>query len=161
LADFVRNKVSGKHSERTVKQEIPLILRMYSPAKSQIEDSLDTPLSSLKLIMAVEGSHSYHSFSGQQANLPIEVIGYAANEVFNQRNVNVLNISDLMYGEKYGVALGGVFRLTEGALLAKLEKLVTHYPNVFGINETAGIHQLSRLSDSKPSLEFLSDYYEA
>jgi hypothetical protein len=47
LADFVRSNLSGKHSERTVKQEVPMILRMYSPPKAQIEDSLDAPLTSL------------------------------------------------------------------------------------------------------------------
>jgi len=160
LADFVKNNVSGKHSERTVKQELPMILRMYSPAKAQIEDSLDAPLTSLKLITAVDGSHVYQSFSGQQANLPVEIIGYATNEVFNQRGVNVLPISELMYGQKYGVSLGSVFRLTESALLAKLEQLVARYPTVFHINETAGIHQFSRLTDSQ-SLDFLSHYYKA
>ncbi len=159
MADFVKISVSGKHSERTVKQEIPLILRMYSPAKAQIEDSLDAPLTSLKLITAVDGSHLYQSFSGQQADLPVEVIGFATNEIFNQRGVNVLPISDLMYGQKYGVAVGSVFRLTESALLAKLEKLVARYPNIFHINETAGIHQFSRLTDSQ-SLDFLGDYYQ-
>ena len=159
LADFVKNNVSGKHSERTVKQELPMILRMYSPAKAQIEDSLDAPLTSLKLITAVDGSHVYQSFSGQQANLPVEIIGYATNEVFNQRRTNVLPISELMYGQKYGVALGSVFRLTESALLAKLEQLVARYPNVFHINETAGIHQFSRLTDSQ-SLDFLGHYYQ-
>lgn len=159
LADFVKNNL-GKHSERTVKQELPMILRMYSPAKAQIEDSLDAPLTSLKLITAVAGSHVYQSCSGTQANLPIEIIGYASNEIFNQRGVDVLSVNDLMYGgEKYGIALGSVFRLTESALLAKLEKLVVRYPNVFHINETAGIHQLSRLTDSQ-SLDFLSDYYQ-
>lgn len=159
LADFVKNHVSGKHSERTVKQELPMILRMYSPAKAQIEDSLDAPLTSLKLITAVDGSHVYQSFSGQQANLPVEIIGYASNEVFNQRGVNMLPISELMYGQKYGVALGSVFRLKENALLAKLEQLVARYPNIFHINETAGIHQFSRLTDSQ-SLDFLGHYYQ-
>lgn len=159
LADFVKNHVSGKHSERTVKQEIPLILRMLSPAKAQIEDSLDAPLTSLKLITAVDSSHAYRSFSGLQANLPVEIIGYATNEIFNQRGVDVLPISELMYGQKYGVALGSVFRLTESALLAKLEQLTVRYPNIFYVNETAGIHQLSRLTESR-SLDFLGHYYQ-
>ena len=160
LADFVRNNL-GKHSERTVKQEIPMILRMYSPAKAQIEDSLDAPLTSLNLIMAVDGSHLYRSFSSQQANLPIDVIGYASNEMFNQRQVEVLPISDLMYGQKYACALGSVFRLTESALLAKLENLVKKYPVDFRLDETAGIHQLSRINNSKSSLDFLHHYYQA
>lgn len=160
LADFVKSNVQGKHSERTVKQEVLMILRMYSPAKTQIEDCLDAPLSSLKLISAVEDSHAYRSLSSQQTNLPIEVIGYATNEVFIQRAVNVLPISDLMYGEKYSVSLGSVFRLTESALLAKLENLVKKYPDIFQINETAGVHNLSRLTNSKSSLYFLNQYYQ-
>jgi hypothetical protein len=137
---------------------------MYSPAKItstvQIEDSLDAPLTSLKLITAVEDSYFYRSFSSQQTHLPIDVIGYATNEVFNQRAVDVLPISDLMYGQKYGVALGSVFRLTESALLAKLENLVKKYPDIFKIDETAGIHQLSRLNNNKmESLDFLRHHY--
>jgi hypothetical protein len=66
-----------------------------------------------------------------------------------------------MYGQKYGVAIGNVFRLTESALLAKLENLVKAYPSVFQINETAGIHQLSRLDNSKSSLDFLRHHYQS
>ncbi len=165
LADFVRSNLSGRHSERTVKQEIAMILRMYSPprvnAKSQIEDSLDAPLTSLKLVMAVEGSNLYRSFASQQPNLPIGVIGYATNEIFNQRKTNMLPISELMYGQKHGVALGSVFRLTESALIAKLENLVKKYPAVLRIDETAGIHQLYRQDNSKSSLDFLRHHYQS
>lgn len=161
LVDFVKNNVSGKHSERTVKQEFPMILRMYCPVKVQIEDSLDAPLTSLKLITAVDGSHLHRSFSGTQPNLPVGVIGYATNEVFNQRNAIALPISDLMYGEKYSIAIGGVFRLTESALLAKLEQLVVRYPHVFQLRESAGIHQLYRNDNSMTSLDFLSHHYAA
>ena len=164
LVDFVRIKLSGKHSERTVKQEIAMILRMYCPpkvnTKSQIEDSLDAPLTSLKLVMAAEGSHLYRSFASGQPNLPTSVIGYATNEVFNQRQVDILPISDLMYGQKYGIAIGSVFRLTESALLAKLENLVKAYPAVFQINETAGINQLYRIDSNVLSLDFLRDHYQ-
>lgn len=165
LTDFVRLNLSGKHSERTVKQEIAMILRMYCPArvkvKARIEDGLDAPLTSLKLVMTAEGSHLYRSFAGHQPTLPISVIGYATNEVFNQRQVNILPISELMYGQKYGVAVGSVFRLTESALLAKLENLAKAYPAVFQLNETAGINQLYRTDDSVLSLDFLRSHYQA
>ena len=99
-----------------------MILRMYCPpklnAKSEIEDGLDAPLTSLKLIMAAESSHLYRSFSSGQHNLPISVIGFATNEVFNQRRVETMPINDLMYGKKHGIAIGSVFRLTENALLS-------------------------------------------
>lgn len=164
LADFVRSNLSGKHSEKTVKQEIAMILRMYCPpkinAKSDIEDGLDTPLTSLKLIMAAESSHLYRSFASGQPNLPINVIGFATNEVFNQRRVETMPINDLMYGKKHGIAIGSVFRLTENALLAKLENLVTAYPAIFQINETAGINQLYRNDNNVSSLDFLRHYYQ-
>lgn len=164
LADFVRVNLSGKHSEKTVKQEVAMILRMYALpkiyAKAQIEDGLDAPLTSLKLIAAAESAHLYRSFASHQPNLPIGVIGYAINEVFNQRRVEVLPITDLMYGQKYGVAIGSVFRLTESALLAKLENLVKAYPTVFQINETAGINQLYRIDGNVLSLDFLRDHYQ-
>ncbi len=165
LVDFVRNNLSGKHSEKTVKQEVTMILRMYCApkinAKTQIEDSLDAPLTSLNLIMAVEGFHLYRSFANEQPTLPVGMVGYAVNEVFNQRQVDTLPINDLMYGQKYGIAMGSVFRLTESALLAKLENLVKAYPTVFQINETAGINQLYRIDSSASSLDFLRHHYQS
>ena len=166
LADFVRNQLPGKHSERTVKHEIAMILRMYCPPKinlkSQIEESLDAPFTLLKLVMAAEGSHLYRSYGNPQPNLPVDLIGYAVNEVFNQRQGEnlPLPIADLMYGQGYGIALGSVFRLTESALLAKLENLVKAYPTIFQINETAGINQLYRQDSNAVSLDFLRHYYQ-
>lgn len=163
LAEFVRNNLNGKHSERTVKQEIAMILRMYCPSKSNaksIEESLDSPLATLKLVAALENQHIYRSYGNLQPSLPIALIGYAANEIFNQRQTEYLLVSDLMYGPKNGIALGSVFRLTESALLAKLENLVKAYPNIFQINETAGVNQLYRQENTTESLTFLRSYYQ-
>jgi len=163
LADFVRNNLTGKHSERTVKHEVSMILRMYCPSNSNakaIEESLDSPLTSLKLVAAIDDQHVYRSYGNLQPSLPIELIGYAANEIFNQRQTETLPIADLMYGQKDGIALGSVFRLTESALLAKLEDLVKAYPNIFQINETAGVNQLYRQDSTTESLTFLRHYYQ-
>lgn len=163
LADFVRNIFTGKHSERTVKQETAMILRMYCPPKSNpraLEENLDAPLTSLNLVTSVDGSNSYRSSVNQQLGIPVGLIGYAVNEVFNQRKVEYLPFADLMYGQKNGVALGSVFRLTENALLAKLENLVKAYPKIFQINETAGINQLYRQDCNAMSLDFLRKHYQ-
>lgn len=163
LAEFVRNNLNGKHSERTVKQEVAMILRMYCPSKSNaksIEESLDSPLASLKLVATVDDQHVYRSYGNLQTSLPIELIGYAANEIFNQRQTEFLPIADLMYGPKNGIALGSIFRLTESALLAKLENLVKAYPKIFQINETAGVNQLYRQDNTTESLTFLRSYYQ-
>lgn len=164
LVDFVNQQFSGKHSEKTVRHEINLISRMYSEAKSSskvdLEDALDVPLVSLRLIKPAGSAQDYLSRPERRDNLPLGVFAFAVNEVFNYRQVPSLPITDLMYGEKGGVALGSVFRLTESALIAKMENVVGRYPEIFQINETAGINQLFRNKDDAVSLNFLRHHYE-
>jgi len=165
LARFVRENLTGKHSERTVRNDINVLLKMYSQgrlgAKIEIEDILDAPLASLKLITSSQHTHYYQCRNTTQDNLPIAMIAFAVNEIFNQRKLATLSVSELMYGEKLGVAVGSVFKLTEGELLAKLERVVELYPDIFNINETAGINQLYRQKEDKPSITFLQDYFES
>jgi hypothetical protein len=164
LVEFVQSHLKSKHSEKTVRQEIAMILRMYTPpkvnSKSLIEEHLDAPLTALNLVNVSESAHFYRSFASHQPNIPIGVIGFAVNELLNQRRLNTLPISELMYGQKYGVALGSLFRLTESALIAKLERLIKKYPTVFQINETAGINQLYRGDSNITSIQFLRDHYQ-
>lgn len=163
LVKFILN-LDGKHSEKTVKQEIPLLLRMYAQTKihlqSGMDEQLDSPLVSLKLLDYSPETKSYRSLAGQRSSLPIAIIGFAVNEIFNLREVTELSIADLMYSQAQQITLGAVFRLTESALLAKLELLVQNYPNFYQISETAGINQLHRRTKSIDSLEFLKHYYQ-
>lgn len=163
LADFVRDQLNGSHSEKTVRHEIPLILRMYCPprlrAQLELDDLLDAPLTSLGLVTPGSNAQNYRSFAEPRPGLPIGVIGFAVNELFNRHNSSTMPIHDLMYGERNGVGIGSVFRLTESALLAKLERLVDAYPNCFQINETAGVNQFFRIDNSITSLSFLQKHY--
>ncbi len=164
LARFVQENLTGKHSERTVRNDINVLLKMYSQsrygAKVEIEDILDVPLGSLKLITTSQHTHYFQCRNTAQDNLPIAIVAFAINEIFNQRQLAILPVSELVYGEKLGIAVGSVFKLTEGELLAKLEKVVEQYPDIFNINETAGINQLYRQKEKKPSVAFLQDYFE-
>jgi hypothetical protein len=163
LVDFVRNNFTGKYSERTVKQDVLMILRMYCSPKANVkslEESLDAPLISLNLVTGLDDSERYRSYASQQRTIPLGMIGYAVNEVFNQRKVEYLPVADLMYGQQKGIALGSVFRLTENALLANLENLVKAYPEIFQINETAGINQLYRQERNVESIKFLRKHYQ-
>jgi len=164
LARFVRENLKGKHSERTVRHDINVLLKMYSQGKQgvkvEIEDILDAPLASLKLITPSQHSHYFQCRNTAQDNLPLAIVAFAVNEIFNQRKLAILPISELMYGENLGIAVGSVFKLTEGELLAKLELIVGNYPDIFNINETAGINQLYRQKENKSSVSFLQDYYE-
>ncbi len=164
LVDFVNQHLSGRHSEKTVRHEMNLISRMYSQTKSStkidLEDALDRPLLSLRLIEPGASAQDFVSRPDRRDSLPLAVFAFTVNEVFNYRRIASLPIAGLMYGEKHGIAPGSVFRLTESALIAKLENLVDRYPDIFQINETAGINQLFRKRDSIESLDFLRHHYD-
>ncbi|MCK5897798.1 MAG: DUF4007 family protein [Methylococcales bacterium] len=161
LADFVKNKLSGTHSEKTVKKEIDLILKMYvqsNSSKKSFDEILDTPLSNLNLIEFIPSKGKYRSQASSRTNIPIDIIGFAVNEIFNQLESDQLPIETLMYSHKQNTAIASVFRLTESSLLTKLELLVQKYPNDYRIDEIAGIHQFTRLNKIEP-LDILKNYY--
>ena len=56
-------------------------------------------------------------------------------------------------------SLGAVFRLTEDALISKLEKLVSAHPDTFALRETAGIFQFYKLAEIKAD-KLLETYYQ-
>jgi hypothetical protein len=163
LVDFVKTHLEGSHSERTIKQEIPLLLRMYAQTKihtqSSLDEQLDSPLQSLKLIHYLPETKTFRALASQRSSLPVAIVGFAVNEIFNALTVKQLPIADLMYSKEQKIAVGAVFRLTESALLAKLELLVHVHPKLYEIRETAGINQLYRLTEQIDSLTFLENYY--
>ncbi len=162
LADFVRQQFGDKHSEKTVRLEISIITRMYcqglQTVKTDLEELLDAPLIDLRLITS-DNTHFYRSLGDERPSIPIDLIGFALNELFAMQKRNVIPVNQLMYGDNYSVGIGSVFRLTESSLLAKLEHLVQRYPNVFRLDETAGLNQLYQLDSSCSSLSFLQRHY--
>jgi len=163
LVEFVNRHLTGKHSEKTVRHEINVILKMYcqpkSTAKTEWEDILDIPLAPLGLVSTGMTAQTFISRPERRENLPLGIFAFAVNEVFNLRKTASLPIVDLMYGEKTGVGVGSVFRMTEAGLMTKLEQLVALYPTRFNINETAGINQLFREEHQGSSLDFLHNHY--
>ena len=161
LADFAKAKVNGRASAKTIKQDASILLRMYSRTKSNaripMEDVLDSPLALLGLIQP-DASGKYFRSLPQRRDVPVGIIGFAVVDLCNALNVVQIPIEQLMYGDRGSPALGAVFRLTEDALLARLELLVREEPGVFGIRETAGIHQLYLLDQVDP-LDMLATQY--
>lgn len=163
LQDFVKDAVKGRTAASTLKSDSEVLRRMYvrSAPRSQIqlEDALDSPLSVLGLVTELPDSRSFESHPGQRDSLPPLIFGFAVLELFEALGESQLPVSDLMYGPTGYPALGAVFRLSEGALLAKLERLVRAMPGVLAFRETAGVHQLYRVSDCAP-LEMLEAHYD-
>ena len=163
LSEFVSEKLTGKHSDKTVQQEIVLILRMYAQTKlvvnGSMDEVLDAPLVNLNLVIYSDANRLYRATPQVRASLPVEIIGFAVNEIFTHRDVVELPIEDLMYSKNQAIAVGAVFRLTENDLVAKLELLAKKYPENYQIRESPGNRQFYR-TKKMPSLQFLMDYYE-
>ena len=94
----------------------------------------------------------------EREGLPLGILGFAVSQLFDTMKAAQLPVEDLMYPNNEYPAPGAVFRLTENALIAKLERLLLQMPGVFEIRETAGIHQVYLLEQVDP-LTFLKDHY--
>ena len=164
LTDFVNDQVKDikRPATSTIKADATLIPRMYTQSKLHkhmpIEEALDSPLALLRLVTPMVGERGFQSKQAARRGLPIGILGFAIVQLFSEKEVDVIPIEDLMYSRDHYPAPGAVFRLSEVALLAKLEKLTEYIPGVFQINETAGIHQLYRLRDIDP-MDFLYKHY--
>jgi len=161
--DFVKDEVKGRTSASTLKSDSEVLRRMYVRSaprgQAQLEDALDSPLSVLGLVTELPDSRSFESRPGQRDSLAPLILGFAVLELLEALGESQLPVSDLMYGPTGYPALGAVFGLREGALLAKLERLATAMPGVFAFRETAGIHQLYLVGDCAP-LEILEAHYD-
>lgn len=161
LADFAKAKVNGRTSPKTVKQDASILLRMYSRSKTStrmpLEDVLDSPLALLGLVQPDTTGKHFRSLP-QRRDVPVGIIGFAVVDLCNALHVPQIPIEQLMYGDGLSPALGAVFRLTEDALLAKLELLVREQPGAFAMRETAGIHQFYLLDPIDP-LDMLASLY--
>jgi len=143
-----------KGSEKTLRMDIQVILRMYAPhksAKTQIEDMLESPLSLLGLIKYFDGR--YH-FSFSPKNTPIEVIAHNINDKF--KDDKTVSIQDLMYGDN---AVAPALKIREDELIAILEKITQKYDD-YHLREDAGIFQLHK-SITTDTYKYLEKYYAA
>ena len=162
LIDFAKESLKLKTSKKTIQNDASLILRMYTQNRTNkrtpLEESLDSPLSLLRLINHSPDGRQYFSKSESREQLPLGILAYAITDLFIAKKVHTLPIEELMYSKSGDIAPGLVFRLTENDLISKLEKLVHYIPGVFDIRETAGIHQLYRLKEL-PAIDFLHKHY--
>ena len=162
IQDFTREHIPKPPSLNTVKQDVAVLLRMYSPpratARTPIEESLDSPLSTLSLVDYASAGRRYSSRPASRDALPAEIVGFCLCDLLAASDSPSIAIEDLMYSRGGKSAPGSVFRLTESALLAKIERVVEAYPDSFELRETAGLHQVFALRAVEP-LEFLHGYY--
>jgi len=163
LIGFVAEQITAKTSVTTVKKDAAVLLRMYvqknSNKKITLEEALDSPLSLLNLITYSPSTKTYQSKLSRRDGLPLGILGFAITELLNENNQTEIPIEDLMYSKDGKVAPGLIFRLSETALLTKLEQLIHYIPGIYEIRETAGIHQMYMLKKIAAQ-EYLAKHYE-
>jgi len=149
-------------SDSTLRQDSTLILRMYAQSTNErnvpVEESLDSPLSMLNLIVRLDGKR-YFSKKEDRPSIPPGIMGFAVAEVMEKTRRNSLPIDVLLNGDDSLPAPGSVFRLTENDLVTKLEELVVWAPRIFEIRETAGLHQIYQLQSIR-AIDLLGGYYQ-
>ncbi len=162
ITQFFRTYVTSKQSITKVKQDSSIVLRMYVQTKAAprtpLEDVLDSPLSTLRLISFTPGTRRYRSAPATRSAIPIDIFAFAVSDLFDFRNTPAIPIEELMGGRSNFPAPGSIFRLSESGLLGVLEQLVHEYPKEFDLRETSGLHQLYKIGQKK-SIEFLDLHY--
>jgi len=162
LIDFVSQDIQRKISRNTLKHDVNVLLRMYGRStiskKGVVEEALDSPLVLLQLLSSGTVGKVFKSAPSERKGLPVEIFGYALIDLMNSLNLDQIPIKDLMYNEDNAVSLGATFRLTEDALISKLEKLSATHSTNFELRETAGIFQFYKLAEISP-VDLLSKYY--
>lgn len=164
LEDFTTHHLSGKYSKNTLKNDVTVMLRMYTDAplksKASVDDILDAPFIALKLLSLLPDNKTYQLEVGFQDSLPMEVVGYAIASLFEATGSDSIALEDLMYGKTDFPAPGAIFNLSEAAFVSQLD-LLEKYNGGFTLRESAGINLLYKNKDVdiKPT-QFLHDYFE-
>ncbi len=163
LHGFAQDRLGLKVPPKTMGNDIRILLRMYVPSAPRsrlpLEDALDSPLSLLGLVRTIPDGHRHRSAAEDRDGPPDAVFGYAVANLFDQVGLATLPISELMYGRPGFPAIGAVFRLTENALLTKLERVIRRFPGRYALREQAGVHQIYRLRDGLDAMDYLRPHY--
>jgi hypothetical protein len=142
-------------SPATLARDVDCMLRCYlRPDTAQLgpaaEDALHCPLHELDLVQPLPGQPAYRLVSGPHADLPDQLVAYAALQQARALGRATVAFNELAYGEH---SPGRIFRLDEDALLARLLHFesVTHGRGVF--SESGGIRQVAWRAPEDESLD--------
>lgn len=131
--------------DSSLRKDVDCLLRMYAPRHKRgrtLEDSLDSPLSSLRLLVPVESDrHAYTFRSGPKEGLTDEVIVFTMMEHLaakGRRSDATAMLSGFVYDEG---SPGRVFKLTETDLRDAVHSVSTHHEGI-ELAEVAGSLQV-------------------
>lgn len=157
---FLEHNTEKRFAKKTLKNDIQVLLRMYTRHNTYKNDSLimESPFSNLGLISYFPKEKIYRSRLTKRGDIPIYIFGYALMSTFLQENSSEIPIEKLMYTKNGTTSLGSVFRVSEEGFLYLIDKLIESYPDIFEYRESAGLRQLYMLSRVDPFV-FLEKHY--
>jgi hypothetical protein len=160
LGEFVALELKTKRSHSTLKSDISTLFRMYAPATGRADEHLDSPLAQLQLVDREEG-YGHRSARSARPFLPPVALHFALQECFSaQPEQPALPIRTLLYGGDGRAAPGAIFRLNEEGFMSALSRVMTSYPDIYELRETAGLHQLYRRNKTSDAVSVLRVYYQ-
>jgi len=134
-------------SRATIKRDVACLVRAYAPAHSSggpvLEDSLESPLSELRLVLPTGKRDGFRFVRGPKPSLRAGVFSYAVNDYWsrNFKTSNTLSFEALAHGPG---SPGRVFLLAENDLVDMLLRLEESTGGAYQWSETAGLRQLIR-----------------
>jgi len=157
---FLAENTERQFAKKTIKNDIQVLLRMYTAQSTQKDDSLimESPFSNIGLISHFSKEKVYRSRLIKRGDIPVCVFGYALMSMFLMENSSEIPIEKLMYTKNGTSSLGSVFRVSEEGFLYLIDKLIEIYPGVFEYSDSAGLRQLY-LIDRVAPFAFLESHY--
>ncbi|WP_092159295.1 DUF4007 family protein [Maridesulfovibrio ferrireducens] len=164
LEQFVESDLKANYSHNTLKQDIQILLRMYSHTRESGNNEhlkeLDCPLSSLQLIAYYKDAKSYQSKIEKRDHIPLGIFGYALLDVFSAMNFKEIPLEKLIYNQDGYATIGSIFRLSENGFIYHVEKLMAAMPNVFEYSESSGLRQLYLLDEKISKYDLLKWHFD-
>ena len=161
LSSFLGDNSDKSFAAKTIKQDIGVLLRMYtySKVKSDENKEVESPFSTLGLLSYFPDEKVYRSRLSKKINIPVGIFGFAVVEFMKAHGTKEIPIERMMYSKEGDASLGSVFRLSEEGLMYLLDKLIEYSPGVFEFRSSAGLSQLYLLKDID-SFHYLHAHYE-
>jgi hypothetical protein len=160
LVDVSNSNEGSRATKNSIRRDVDVFLRTYVPGarkgNAPVEDSFDSPLSTLGLIDAAD-TDTYRFSLLERASLPDEIVAFAVVEYWTSRAPQqmALPFEWVAYGEG---SPGAAFKVTENELAVRISKGLAAWGIAF--DETAGMRQLIRRGDLPDPVAVLETYYD-
>lgn len=153
LLKLAKEKEWSRVASTTVKRDVECFLRTYAPKSSSgrgaIEGNLESPLVELSLIKSIGKKDGYQLVRGQKPTLPDAVFLKALCEFWDRyASSNTLSFEVIQHEPG---SPGRIFLLDEFDLVGRLHHLEELTSGALRWSETAGLRQVMRERDVKPS----------